>query len=187
MKDFFLSLHPGVRIVLVLVLVIGLLVVLNYRPAEKKPVEDFDEFAETTDEAEDTGGQIIYETIEPAPTQETPAPPVETAPEPESVQQPAPSKPAPVQPAAPQPSPPQLTSNFYSIQIASSQDLARAQDLAGRLKKEGLAAEVVSQSIEGSTWHRVYVGRYAAKEEASAKLPALRQKYPDSFIKFRSG
>lgn len=186
MKAFFLSLHPGVRIVLVLVLVIGLLVVLNYQPAEKKPVEDFDEFAEITDEAEDTGGQIIYETIEPAPE---PASTEEAQTQaPASVPTPAePTAPSQAAPAQPQPVQSQLTANFYSIQVASSKDLARAQELAGRLKKEGLAAEVISQSVEGSTWHRVYVGRYATKEEANAKLPALRQKYPDSFIKFRNG
>lgn len=180
MKAFFLSLHPGVRIVLVLVLVIGLLVVLNYQPAQEKPVEDIDEFAELNGEAEDAGGQIIYETIEPAPTEETPMPP--------SAQPPAETAaPGPSVPVQPKPAQPQLTSNFYSIQVASSQDQARAKDLADKLKKEGFAAEAISQSVQGATWYRVYVGRFATKEEANAKLPALRQKYPDSFIKFRNG
>jgi cell division septation protein DedD len=81
--------------------------------------------------------------------------------------------------------PQQEPGDVYTIQIASFQELTRAQLLAKSLNEDGhYAAYVPDEDLkEGDRWHRVYVGKYETKEEAKAKLLLLKEKFSDSFIR----
>ena len=67
----------------------------------------------------------------------------------------------------------------YTIQLASYQNKTLAQRQAGLLKKNGLAALVISKG----NYNILCVGSFHNKETAKPLLSQLRKKYQDSFIR----
>lgn len=81
---------------------------------------------------------------------------------------------------------PQSQQKPFTIQVASFQDKARAEIVEGELKKKGHTPTVSSVDLgEKGVWHRIFVGDFDSEEEASELLNILKEKYKDSFIKFR--
>lgn len=101
---------------------------------------------------------------EPAPAATTPAPAATTpTPTPEKHVKPAPSVSLP----------PSGTGEF-TIQVSSWASRAKAQKEVGRLSNSGYTAFVEDGVVEGTTWHRVRVGRYATQREAQEAVAKLQ-------------
>lgn len=69
-----------------------------------------------------------------------------------------------------------VKSGVYTIQAASVKNKPDADRLVNKLKKRGYPAYVLTSKIEGKgTWHRVRIGPFATKGDATQILNALRQ------------
>lgn len=116
------------------------------------------------------GGQLLAQT-ENAPVKAVEAPIVEKA------------APAPV----PKPAPAAKTASSkdakYSIQVASFKDKAKAQKKVEELNKKDYQAFLMSKDVKDKgTWHRVYIGKFNSKSEATDYLPKVKKDYSSSFI-----
>jgi DedD protein len=70
----------------------------------------------------------------------------------------------------------------WSIQVNSYPDAKSANDLIERLKNKGYNAFVTEANVNGKTWYRVRVGRFASREEALKTEAALKnENYPKAF------
>ncbi|MEI8174218.1 MAG: GNVR domain-containing protein, partial [Deltaproteobacteria bacterium] len=72
---------------------------------------------------------------------------------------------------------------FYAIQIMAVQDLKEARRIIEAVKKEGMDAHSSSIDIPGKgTWHRIYIGKFNTKEQATEFMNGknIKQQYPDS-------
>lgn len=65
----------------------------------------------------------------------------------------------------------------WVINMASFPSLAEAQNLAGRLKKFGYKAYVVKFTKDSVEWHRVRVGFFASREEATKAGNTMKTKF----------
>jgi cell division septation protein DedD len=87
-------------------------------------------------------------------------------------------KPQPTATVAAQPSPAPAsvaTGGSYIIQVASVQKIDGAQDLIGRLSKNGYPAFVEKTDLGSKgVWYRVYVGPFASKSAADGAALTLR-------------
>jgi cell division septation protein DedD len=87
-------------------------------------------------------------------------------------------KPQPTATVAAQPSPAPAsvaTGGSYIIQVASVQKIDGAQDLIGRLSKNGYPAFVEKTDLGSKgVWYRVYVGPFASKSAADGAASTLR-------------
>lgn len=82
----------------------------------------------------------------------------------------------PQPPSAPAPKIAAVQSGIYSIQAASVKNKPDAERLVKKLKKRGYPAFVLTSKIEGKgTWHRVRIGPFSTKEDATRILNAVRQ------------
>jgi len=181
MKDFFLRLHPWVRILIIFVIILLVLVILNYQPSSEKKIETVEEIFDMDMETGSVENTSQVEVV---------APVVASSDTAGVAAQPTPAAPAAVAestpPAKAVEATPKITGNFYSVQVASSQDEAKSKQLVEKLKKDGFTAEVSSKMIEGKgTWFRVYVERFEKKADAEAKAAGLQAKYPGSFVILR--
>ncbi|MBX6423943.1 SPOR domain-containing protein [Thermosulfurimonas sp. F29] len=118
--------------------------------------------------------------LSPPPTEKSPAPggapsastpetsvPSEKAPAPsvEAPSKPAPSPKAPVKPREP----------YFTLQVASFRDPAEAERYVRIFRDRGYAAQVTRVNIPGKgIWYRVYVGRFASRDEAEKAYRRLR-------------
>jgi cell division protein FtsN len=66
------------------------------------------------------------------------------------------------------------TRKQWSIQINSFPDARSAEELIDRLKNKGYNAYVTEANVQGKTWYRVRVGRFASREEALKTETALK-------------
>ena len=74
-------------------------------------------------------------------------------------------------------------SGKYAIQIASFSDRAKAVAVQQKAVENGLNAQVVLADLgEKGQFHRVYLGPFVTKEEASAVLAGAQASYKGSFI-----
>lgn len=98
-----------------------------------------------------------------------------TAAEPAAVPAPSPASPAPVA---------QHSAGNFTVQVASYNNSAQADERAGRLRSSGVEARVVRAEIpRRGTWYRVQVGRFASSEEAARFASELKGKgATDTFI-----
>jgi len=93
------------------------------------------------------------------------------------------TKPAPTttttKPATTQPTPAQPLPNF-AIQVAAFPDKASADDLINKLKANKWDAYSAPTDLPGKgIFHRVYVGRYATREQADKAIVIFKSKEPD--------
>ena len=74
----------------------------------------------------------------------------------------------------------------FTIQVASFQDKARAEIVAGSLKQKGYQPAISPKELpEKGTWYRVFVGDFDTEEEARSLLEKLKESHKDSFIKLK--
>jgi len=63
----------------------------------------------------------------------------------------------------------------FTVQVASSQDRGDTEKLVAKVRAEGYSARIVSAEIPGrGTWHRVRVGHFESREDASLKQAELK-------------
>lgn len=68
------------------------------------------------------------------------------------------------------------TANRYAVQVASFSKKSSAEDLAGKLRKKGYEAYVLSQEIpQRGRWYRVRVGRYSDRAEATREANRIKK------------
>jgi cell division septation protein DedD len=70
--------------------------------------------------------------------------------------------------------PPTGTGNF-AIQVSSWETQAKANEEAAKMTAAGYPAYVTEGTVEGETWYRVRVGRYATMADAQSALRQLSQ------------
>ncbi|MBF0520637.1 MAG: SPOR domain-containing protein [Nitrospirae bacterium] len=66
------------------------------------------------------------------------------------------------------------TEGIYSIQLGSFKDPNNAKKFVENLKKEGYSAFVKDSMSKDVLWHKVYVGKYRKKEDATAVINKLK-------------
>ncbi len=136
----------------------------------------------------------------------TPVPPpvaqAETAipprPEPEAPPAPAPpaaagttaqrsrEPPAPAQPKVEPKPKPAVPQAVFTVQVGSFRDRGAAEDLASRMKAQGVSPQVVAAPVGGRTWYRVQVGLYDTRAEAeNLYRKTLRPKGIQGFVTTR--
>lgn len=98
-----------------------------------------------------------------------------------------PPKPAVAPASAPQSAPrvqAVKTGNFpYRIQVASSKDKKKAEEMVVRLKSKNTEAKIVEKNLgDKGTWYRVYAGQFSTKKEAEDFLPKIKADFPESFV-----
>ena len=64
----------------------------------------------------------------------------------------------------------------WSVQVKASQIQSESLGLAKKLKNKGYNTQVVEAQIQGRTWYRVRIGRFATQQEAQALLTTLKSK-----------
>lgn len=69
------------------------------------------------------------------------------------------------------------TGKAWALNIASFPNLSEAQSLAGKLKKGGYNAYVSGFTKDSFKWHRVRVGFFASREEASKAASVIQSKF----------
>ncbi|MBI2399568.1 MAG: SPOR domain-containing protein [Deltaproteobacteria bacterium] len=67
--------------------------------------------------------------------------------------------------------------NAWALNIASFPSLSEAQSLAGKLKKGGYNAYIAGFTRDSFKWHRVRVGFFASRDEASKAAAAIQSKF----------
>ena len=80
-------------------------------------------------------------------------------------------------PAVATPSEPEGTAGGFVVQVVSTPDAAEAATLVAKFSKNGYRAFSMTVEVDGSTYHRVRIGRYATIAEAEAALDELHQKF----------
>ena len=77
-------------------------------------------------------------------------------------------QPAPVVAQSPAglPRPDETLASGWIVQVRSTPDKAAADSLQASLVAAGFPAFVVSADVDGATWYRVRVGRYASRDDA---------------------
>ena len=76
--------------------------------------------------------------------------------------------------------------SFFSIHIASHRQQAKADAQVKKLATQGLDVFARHQEVQGKgMWYRVYVGRYATKQEAAADMNRLRKMKVSKYFAIR--
>ncbi len=88
----------------------------------------------------------------------------------------APAKPAPAATKAPAPAKPAVAGKTF-VQVYSSTNAARAQEIVAQLRKAGFAVVVAETPKGGGTNSRVRVGPYADRAKADAAANRLRREF----------
>ena len=72
----------------------------------------------------------------------------------------------------------------YAIQVRARQDLKEAKRFVADLRENGLDAHLATVNIEGKgAWHRIFVGRFATKNEAERYMEEeIVKLYPGSWV-----
>lgn len=128
----------------------------------------------------------------PAPATTSDAPESGDAPEPGADQAAAdqPSASAPEQPAG-QPAQEDAGQNqvakaegpYWTVMVGSFRNPDNARGLRDRLREQGFAAQVVTKTVKGQDWNRVYAGREASRSGAKALVPRLKEAgYQDMLV-----
>jgi len=76
-----------------------------------------------------------------------------------------------------------IAGNTFTIQVASFHRQAKARSVVKTLKANNYSAYTVVKDLGAKgIWYRVWVGGFANKNDAAAKLKELRKKYSHSFV-----
>ena len=74
----------------------------------------------------------------------------------------------------------------FTIQVASFQEMTKAEKVSVGLKEKGYQPVISAKELpEKGTWYRVFVGDFDTEEEAKSLLDKLKENHKDSFIKLR--
>ncbi len=74
----------------------------------------------------------------------------------------------------------------FTIQVASFQEMTRAEKVSAGLKGKGYQPVISAKELpEKGTWYRVFIGDFDNEEAAKELLNTLKETYKDSFIKLR--
>ena len=74
----------------------------------------------------------------------------------------------------------------FTIQVASFQEMTKAEKVSVGLKEKGYQPVISAKELpEKGTWYRVFVGDFDNEEAAKELLNTLKETYKDSFIKLR--
>lgn len=88
-----------------------------------------------------------------------------------------------VQEAAPTITGTNVSTGGFTIQVASFQDRAKAEKVLADLTKKNYAAFIVTKNVKDKgQWHRIYIGQYPTKQEATDALMPIKTDYPQSFV-----
>ncbi|MFB6259838.1 MAG: SPOR domain-containing protein [Thiohalorhabdaceae bacterium] len=71
---------------------------------------------------------------------------------------------------------------FWTVMTGSFRDPGNARGLKDRLDEQGFTVEVVTRTIEGREWHRVYAGREGSRQEAEQVMSRLREAGYDELL-----
>ena len=72
---------------------------------------------------------------------------------------------------------------YFTIQLASSKDQAKAQAVLDKVKKDHADAYLVSKDLgDKGVWNRIYVGQYNSKQDADTALNSFKKDFPQAFI-----
>jgi cell division protein FtsN len=70
-----------------------------------------------------------------------------------------------------------------TIQVGSFPEQAQATERVSRLQAAGVTARTVAASVQGKTWYRVQVGKFASREQATSYGSQMRVKgFAQDFI-----
>ncbi len=116
--------------------------------------------------------------------------PAKAAPKPAVVAKPvtpAPTAPSPAVAPAPTSSstaPIVKTNNLsYRIQVASTQDKKKADEMVSKLKAKNMDAKIVEKNLgDKGIWYRIYIGQYATKKEAEDFAQTIKADFPNSLV-----
>lgn len=73
--------------------------------------------------------------------------------------------------------------NVYTIQIASSKEESKSEQMSNSLKKKGLDSFVAPVNVKDKgTWYRVYIGKFSSKAEADQYLLTIKKDFPAGFV-----
>jgi cell division septation protein DedD len=76
--------------------------------------------------------------------------------------------------------------SFYAIHISSHRQQAKADTEVQNLKAQGLDAFARYEKVEGKgMWYRIYVGKYASKQEAAYDMNRLRRMKVSKYFAIR--
>jgi cell division septation protein DedD len=79
--------------------------------------------------------------------------------------------------------PVELPKNNFTIQVASFRDVLKAQKVLEDLKTKYSSAHIVAKDLgEKGLWHRVCVGQFATRAEATGFLEDVKMVYKDSLV-----
>jgi DedD protein len=93
------------------------------------------------------------------------------------------SQPATSPASVPSTSSVQVKSMYFAVQVASSKEKDKADQMAQKLKAKSLDSYVIMKDLgEKGIWYRIYVGKYMTKAEADAALAQVKTDYPNSFV-----
>lgn len=70
-----------------------------------------------------------------------------------------------------------LPGKALALNVASFSSLSEAQSLAGKLKKAGYNAYITSFLKDSTRWHRVRVGFFSSRDEATRTARAIQSKF----------
>lgn len=71
---------------------------------------------------------------------------------------------------------------YWTVMAGSFQDPENARGLRDNLRDQDFTAQVVSKTIEGRKWHRVYAGREGSRGKAEEVLTRLREAGYDDLL-----
>ena len=111
-------------------------------------------------------------------------PSVEEPSEPELIRQPAAVSPPPAKMEAPGPTFREIRENAYWVQVFSSGNVNRAEEIRDKLTTAGFPANVIVREVDGKTWYRVRIGAFGEEGEAehyAEKIRALSG-YESSYV-----
>ena len=169
---------------IVAAVIVIILIAFNYQ-GDKSDVVPLSEIFPEDNMQTSQGVEYEYVPADSPQARQVPAeavPPAQSAPTTSKIKQPAAAPvavTAPVAVAAPQ----IPAQGNYAIQILSSTDKAATEKALEKAKGKGLAnAYLVTKETSSGTRYRIYVGPFAAKQDADAVLPAVQGSYKDAYI-----
>ncbi|PIE04842.1 MAG: hypothetical protein CSA76_02140 [Spirochaetales bacterium] len=68
----------------------------------------------------------------------------------------------------------EVQENAYWVQVFSSDNPSRAEDIRTELAEKGFPANVIAREVDGTTWYRVRIGGFSQKAEAEHYAGKLR-------------
>ena len=82
----------------------------------------------------------------------------------------------------------QYNTPFYGIWVSASKSYDEAADFASNVSSNGFDGYVITttdwSNLNSEKWYVVTAGKYASENEAARQLDAVKEKYPDAYVKY---